>query len=340
MSAGLRRMIGPPAIGIRLPNSGPLASPAAILEVALLSESLGFDSIWVHDHLAWPSSRRTHFAAGSIEAVRDQPPDFFESLSVLAVLAGATRRIRLGTSGLVLPWRDPRVLAKQLATIHEMSGHRLVAGVAIGRFEDEFQAQQVPYRERGRITDEHLACLVAILGPSAVTTFQGERVQVAGAEYFPKPRDFPIWICGMSPQAHQRIVRYGRGWLPGPVTPEEYGAAAREVADRLAETGRPPGEITWGLEIFTALASTDAEARAIARRSLEHQWGDADTGVARTLVGSPPAIARRMQEYAAAGVTHFEVKFICHDLEMMHGMIRAYAEDVIPRLAGRPGRHA
>jgi probable F420-dependent oxidoreductase len=333
-------VIGPPTVGIRLPNSGPLASASAILETARLSESLGFDSVWVHDHLAWPSHRRTHFAAGSIEAVRDQPPNFFESLSVLAVLAGATRRVRLGTSGLVLPWRDPRVLAKQLATIHEMSGGRLVAGLAIGRFEDEFEAQQVPYRQRGRITDEHLACLAEILGPAPETTFQGARVQVTGAEYFPKPRNFPIWICGMSTQAHQRIVRFGRGWLPGPLTPEEYGAAARELADRLAEAGRAPGEITWGLEIFTTLASTDAEAQAIARRSLEHQWGDADTGVSKTLVGSPATIASRMQEYAAAGVTHFEVKFICHDLEMMHGMIRAYAESVVPRLAGRPVRHA
>jgi probable F420-dependent oxidoreductase len=339
MSAGLRRMIGPPAIGIRLPNSGPLASPAAILEVALLSESLGFDSVWVHDHLAWPSSRRTHFAAGSIEAVRDQQPDFFESLSVLAFLAGATRRIGLGTSGLVLPWRDPRVLAKQLATIHEMSGHRLVAGVAIGRFEDEFEAQQVPYRQRGRITDEHLACLVAILGPSPVTTFQGERVQVEGAEYFPKPRDFPIWICGMSAQAHQRVVRFGRGWLPGLLTPDEYGAAARVLAGRLAAAGRSPAEVAWGLEIFTALAPTDAAAQAIARRTLEHQWGDLASGAARSLVGSPATIAGRMQEYAAAGVTHFEVKFLAHDLDMMRGMIRAYAEDVVPRLAASSDRN-
>jgi probable F420-dependent oxidoreductase len=327
---------GSPSIGIRLPNSGPLASPAAILEVALLSESLGFDSVWVHDHLAWPSSRRTHFAAGSIEAVRDQSPHFFESLSVLAVLAGATRRIRLGTSGLVLPWRDPRVLAKQLATIHEMSGGRLVAGVAIGRFEDEFEAQQVPYRERGRITDEHLACLAAILDPSSVTTFHGVRVQIATAEYFPKPRDFLIWICGMSAQAHQRVVRFGRGWLPGPLTPEEYRAAGRVLAGRLAEAGRSPDEITWGLEIFTALAPTDAEAHAIARRSLEHQWGDAVSGAAHALVGSSETIARRMHEYRAAGVTHFEVKFLCHDLDMMRGMIRSYARDVVPRLTGLP----
>jgi probable F420-dependent oxidoreductase len=206
--------------GIRLPNSGPFASPDALRAIATHAEALGFDTIWVHDHLAWPSHRRTHFAAGSVEAVTDQRPDFYESLSTLAYLAGMTRRVRLGVAGLVLPWRDPRTLAKQLATIDAMSGGRLIAGLAIGRFPDEFEAQQVPHHRRGRITDEYLACLHAILTPEPVTTFHGESITIAGAEYFPKPRGLPIWICGQSPQAYQRVARFGQGWLPGGSVPE------------------------------------------------------------------------------------------------------------------------
>jgi probable F420-dependent oxidoreductase len=325
-----------PTLGIRLPNSGPLAAPAPIHELALLAEALGFDAVWVHDHLAWPTHRRTHFAAGSIEAVRDQRPDFFESLSVLAYVAGATRRIRVGVAGLVLPWRDPRVLAKQLATVHAMSGGRLIAGAAIGRFEDEFLVQGVPFRRRGRITDEYLACLAAILGPSPVTAFDGEGVRFSGAEYFPKPRDLALWICGMSAQAHRRVVRFGRGWLPGAMTPEEYRVGAAALATALGAAGRSPAEVEWGLEIFTAIAPTDADAQAIARRSLEHQWGDAARGARRALVGSPATIVQRMQEYRAAGVTHFEIKFICHDVDMMRGMIQAYADAVVPHLTGAP----
>jgi alkanesulfonate monooxygenase SsuD/methylene tetrahydromethanopterin reductase-like flavin-dependent oxidoreductase (luciferase family) len=321
-----------PAIGIRLPNSGPLATPAAILNVALYSEALGFDTIWVHDHLAWPSHRRMHFAAGSVEAVGDALPDFFESLSLLGYLAGATRRIRLGVAGLVLPWRDPRVLGKQLATIHEMSGHRLVTGVAIGRFEDEFEAQQVAFRERGRITDEYLACLATLLGSSPVTTFRGERVRIEGAEYFPKAEDLPIWICGASPQAHRRLARFGRGWLPGPMTVDEYRLGAAQIAGALGAVGRSIDSVERGLEVFTAIAPTDDHAQAIARRTLERQWSDATRGAARALVGGPATIITRMREYTSAGVTHFELKFICHDVDMMRGMMRTYADRVVPSL--------
>ena len=108
--------------GIRLPNSGPFATPAAMREIATLSEALGFETLWVHDHLAWPHHRRTHFAAGSVEAVTDEPPSFYESVAAIAYIAGLTRRIKVGIAGLVLPWRDPRVLAKQFATLEHQWG--------------------------------------------------------------------------------------------------------------------------------------------------------------------------------------------------------------------------
>jgi probable F420-dependent oxidoreductase len=321
--------------GIRLPNSGPLAAPDAIRAIALDSEALGFDTVWVHDHLAWPTHRRTHFAAGSVEAVADQRPDFYESLSTLAYVAGLTRRVRVGVAGLVLPWRDPRTLAKQLATVDAMSDGRLVAGLAIGRFEDEFEAQQVPYHRRGRITDEYLACLDAILGPASVTTFEGESVRIAGAEYFPKPRGLALWICGQSPQAHRRVARYARGWLPGGWPPTEYAENTRALERALAEAGRSLDEVERGVEIFTTVAPTDAAAHEIARASLVHQWRDAARGAERSLIGSPGTVASRMREYVDAGVTHFELKFICHSLEAMRGMMRTYAEKILPEIPTR-----
>jgi alkanesulfonate monooxygenase SsuD/methylene tetrahydromethanopterin reductase-like flavin-dependent oxidoreductase (luciferase family) len=321
-----------PSFGIRLPNSGPFAAPGPIRELALLSEALGFDTVWVHDHLAWPTPRRSHFAAGSLEAIADQRPDFYESVTTVAYVAGATRRIRVGVAGLVLPWRDPRVLAKQLATIHALSDGRLLPALAIGRYEDEFEAQQVPFRRRGRIMDEHLACLAAILGPAPRTTFEGETVRIRDAEYFPKPEGLGFWICGTAPQAHRRVARYGRGWLPGGLTPPEYAAGVEALEAALAEAGRTLAEVERGIEIFTAVAGRDVEAEAIARRSLEHQWGDAGRGLARSLVGSPATVAGRMAEYVAAGVTHFEIKFISHDLAGMHAMLRSYADAVLPRL--------
>jgi probable F420-dependent oxidoreductase len=315
--------------GIRLPNSGPFAAPATIQDVATESEALGFDVLWVHDHLAWSSERRTHFAAGSMEAVSEGPANFYESITTVAFVAGMTRRINVGIAGLVVPFRDPRVLAKQLVTLDALSGGRLIPALAIGRYEDEFIAQQVPYRQRGRITDEYLACLSAILSPAQATSFEGTYVQIRDAEYFPKPQGLPIWIAGMSPQALRRVVKHGAGWLPGG-TVEEIDEGWRTLAALLADAGRPAEQLERGLEIFTCIAPSDAQARTIAAASLQHQAGDVERGMRQSLVGSPATVASRMREYIAAGITHFELKFIAHTPNMMLEMIRQYAGDVLP----------
>lgn len=324
-------MTVPTTFGIRLPNSGPFAGPGLIKEIAVLSEDLGFDVVWVHDHLAWPTHRRTHFAAGSVQAVTDQRPDFYESLSTVAYLAGMTRRVRVGIAGLVLPWRDPRVLAKQMATIAEMSGGRLIPALAIGRYEDEFEAQQVPYRQRGKITDEYLAGLAAILGPEPVTRFDGERVQIREAEYFPKPAALPLWICGNSSQALRRVAKFGQGWLPGG-SPGEYAARFAELRQVMAAAGRSADAVERGLEIFTCVADTDAAAHAMAEASLRDRWGDPARGAASSLIGSPATVTAKMRDYVAAGVTHFELKFICHTPAIMEEMIRRYAETIVPKV--------
>ena len=318
--------------GIRLPNSGPFASPAMIQEIAGQAEALGFDAVWVNDHIAWTSAHSAHFSAGSVEAVREGPPHFYESLATVSFVAGRTRRIKVGIAGLMLPLRDPRVLAKQMGTLHLLSGGRLIPALAIGRFEDEFVAQQVAYRRRGRITDEYLECLAAIFGPARVTTFDGAHVQITGAEYFPKPDGLPLWICGLSPQAFRRVVRFGAGWLPSAGPVEEYGENWRALSALLVEAGRSPDALERGIEIFTCIACTDEAAREAAAASLRHQSGDVERGAAKSLIGSPATITARMRRYIAAGVTHFELKFISHTSAIMLDMMRRYAGEVVPAL--------
>ena len=109
-----------PTLGVRLPNSGPFAEPSALLSTAEHAEALGYNRVWVHDHVSWPREKLTHFATGSVEACADQDPNFFESVSTSAWLSGRLRRIGVGIAGLVVPLRDPRVLAKQLATIDRL----------------------------------------------------------------------------------------------------------------------------------------------------------------------------------------------------------------------------
>ncbi len=120
--------------GIRLPNSGPLATRKNIVEVADSAERLGFESVWVHDHILWGTEQhRTHLSAGSAEALDEsQKPNFYESITTLSYIAGRTSNVKLGIAVLVLPLRNPLVVAKQLANVDVLSEGRLIVGVAPG----------------------------------------------------------------------------------------------------------------------------------------------------------------------------------------------------------------
>ena len=142
-----------PTVGVRLPNSGPFATSSDLLATADLAERLGYERVWVHDHVSWPRDKLTHFATGSLEACADQDPNFFESITTAALLAGRLRRAGIGIAGLVLPLRDPRVLAKQLATIDRLGGQRLLVAFGIGAIRGDFDVMGVPFERRGRITN-------------------------------------------------------------------------------------------------------------------------------------------------------------------------------------------
>ncbi len=319
--------------GVRLPNSGPFADRESIVEAARLADALGFDSVWVHDHIPWSREKRTHFAAGSIEAVRDQDPNFFESLSTLTFLAGMTERLNLGVAGLVLPLRDPRVLAKQVVTIQELSKGRLILAIAIGAIANDFEVMGVPFRRRGRITDEYLGALQTILAPAPYSTFAGKHVQFQDGEFYPKPGRLPLWICGRSDAAYRRIARLGSGWLPVYLSTEEFAAEAKRLAQVLTEAGRSPGEVVHGLEFFVTVAATRREAIEIARRSLEDKFTSLDRGLAVSLVGTAEEIRDRIAAYVDAGVGFIELKFICFEPASMLGMMERMARSVIPEFA-------
>ncbi len=317
--------------GVRLPNSGPFAKPQTIEQTALYCEQQGFDTVWVHDHIAWPRGR-THMAAGSIEVARGASPDFYESLTTAAVVAAKTTRVNVGVAGLVLPWRDPRVLGKQLATLDALSGGRLIVAAAIGRYADEFEQQGIPYTRRGRLTDECLAALASIFAPDPVTSFRGERIVIPAGQYFPKPERLRLWMCGSSAQALQRVARYGCGWLPGSLSPTEYRRQREALDHVLAQAHRRTEEVVGALEIYAAVAETDGAAITIAAETLVHHFGDLDRALTHTLVGSAQTVRDRVAEYAAAGVAHLELKFICHSPAMLQEMVERMAVNV----AGQP----
>src|SRR5581483_8477034 len=141
-----------------------------------------------------------------------------EAMTTLTYAAALTRNIRLFPTGITLPTRDPRLLAKQAATLHALSNGRFMLGITIGASADEFEVMQVPFKERGKRTDEALEVISKIFDPAPLTSYEGRTVRFTDGEFFPKPNQLPIWICGKGDAAMGRVARYGAGFLPAGFT--------------------------------------------------------------------------------------------------------------------------
>jgi len=234
--------------GTTLPQFGPFAAGADVAEriarVARTADDLGYDVLWTAEHLILPYEIRTPYPYGARFPFPVTDP-MLEVVSTLSWVAALTRRVRLSCSVMILPYRHPVVLAKELATLDLLSDGRLLLGVAGGWLAEEFELLGVPFRERGARTDEAIALLLALWTEERVN-FDGRFFRLRDAVAFPKPAQQPppIWIGGGSPAALRRVARLGDGWIATPRPTLE--ALAADVAEirRLAErAGRDPAAI-------------------------------------------------------------------------------------------------
>jgi probable F420-dependent oxidoreductase len=211
----------------------------------------------------------------------DRGQHIYEPLIVLAYLAAATRRVMLGTSVYLLPLRHPLLAARQAVAIDRLSDGRLVLGVGVGWLEHEFTAVGVPYRERGRRTDEAIALLKAACGPD-------------GGEFLPKPVQRPhppLWIGGRSDAAVRRAARAGDAWHPSHLTVDELRRRIPELHAECERAGRSPDDVT-----------------VATRRKLVRAPSSADGEPERLLAGDAGAIAATVAELEDAGVEHLVVE--------------------------------
>jgi len=215
--------------GFHLPHFGPQADRDEIVAVAQKAEALGFDSIWVLDHLIMPEAHVGVFTA-----------NVYEPFTVLSFVAGCTEKIRLGTSVIIVPYRNPIEVAKIISTLDALSNGRVIFGAGVGWMEEEFDMLGVPFRERGARTDEYLQ-LMKELWTSESPNFQGRFYQVSNAKFEPKPVQKPhppIWIGGASQPAIRRAVALGDGWHPVGLSPEQLQAGLDELRRAAEEAGR------------------------------------------------------------------------------------------------------
>jgi probable F420-dependent oxidoreductase len=196
-----------PALGLFSMTTGPCSHPEGAARVARAAEAAGFDSLWGGEHVVLPDPQ----APPSPLAPEDRITD---PIVALAYLAAHTTRIRLGTGIIIVPQRNPLVLAKQLATLDVLSGGRLIFGVGVGYLEAEFRALGIPFETRGAMTDDYLAAMRAIWGQDR-PGHRGRFVAFEGVQAHPQPVQRPgppIVIGGHTPAAFRRAVEQGHGW--------------------------------------------------------------------------------------------------------------------------------
>jgi probable F420-dependent oxidoreductase len=316
-----------------LVNPIPFAVPADLIRLAQVAERLGYAAVWGNDHIT---------AAPYVRTKWSDPPNFYEVLVTLATVGAHTRRVRLGTAVLVLPLRDPVLLAKQVATLDQMTGGRVILGVGIGAYREEFEAHW-PRRasaRRGDLLDEGLAAL-RLLFTEREASYAGQHYAFERIELFPKPlqEPLPIYVGGHNEQAVARAARLGQGWLPGWRPLEEVKARTALLRRLTAEAGRDPGEVEAAVQFTIMLGRTPEEASARYqktgmvqhRRSLAHSGRDPALAEANNLIGSPASVAEKLRFLEDAGVDHVCAMQFPHDSvsEMLEQM-QWFAESVIP----------
>ena len=249
-------------LGIHLPHIGRKAGPDPIRRAAIQAEELGFADVWVSEHIIVPKD-----AAYPPSAI------FWDPVLTLTWAAACTNRVGLGTSVLVLPMRHPLPLAKELATLQNLSQGRLILGAGVGWLEAEFAALGVPFRERGRRMDEGIAMMRAAWNDDPVS-FPATTIPavIDNMRMLPKPeKPIPIWIGGTSEPALKRALRLD-GWHGSRCSPEQ---AASLVARLRGERPGPDFAV-----------------------SLRYGWDGRDPG----------ALRARLDAYAAVGVEHVLVE--------------------------------
>ena len=233
----------------RCPNAAYLgfeASPEAIVASARKAEALGFDAVFVNDHIIVDGSSRSAPWTNT-----------FDPLVALSFIAANTTRIGLGVSVLIMPYRNPIASAKSLATIDRMSGGRLIAGIGVGWNEAEFNALGVPFHQRGARTTEYLRIWQACWAPGTVS-FAGKFFAFSDMYVSPKPLQQPsppIWIGGASDAALRRAATFAAVWQPTPMPVADLvdrQAALRKACDRIGRQHPPETRMSFRVEFGPA----------------------------------------------------------------------------------------
>ena len=286
----------------------------AISAYSITAEELGFTSVWAWDHLFLGARR---------------PFPFLESLTTLAMVAARTNTIRLGTGVLVLPLREPAVLAKTTATIQLASRGRLMLGVAAGWYEREFDATAVPFRQRGQVFERNLDMLYRLWEQDDVTGEWDGRT-LTHVRMLPLPRPRPqLLIGGYVDRVLRRVATRSDGWVTYFYTPQSIAGAWSRIRDYAEEAGRDPDQLNVVAEVPLCIGSSYEEASRLSAQYVGEYfdvpaWSEATAESA--VRGTPEQCAEQIAAYLDAGVK--ELVFCPYNYQIEQ--VQRLAAEVLP----------
>ena len=309
--------------GFYLPNSGAGAEPDALADIAKLGDRLGFYCMVMPDHILQPNqinSTYPYSLTGDILAAgQSGDGEWPEQITTLAYLAGVTERIRLVTSVMIIPYRNPILTAKMLSTLDMLSKGRLILGAGVGWMEEEFELLDAPpFAERGAVTNEYLQAFIE-LWTKDDPKFEGKYVNFSDITFLPKPVQKPyppIWIGGQSKPAIRRAAQIGDCWHPvgaipaAPLEPEE-------LAENLVL-----------LHQYAEKAGRDPAAIQVSVKAPLYDAGDS-SGPRRRFSGSSDEVRQDIQTYSDVGVTHLIFDFRTGDPKQTEDRMARFSEEVM-----------
>lgn len=319
--------------GVRLPNSGPFATTNSFFKIAKESAKLNYDSLWVHDHMHWGKEDATHFAAGAYEVVRhDEHQNFFESITTLAHLSSIPN-IRFGVAAVVLPFRSPIAVARQHATLHELTGGRMILGVCPGGIAHEFERLHLDHKTRGSVTEEYMEVINLLFSEEPVVSYDGEHFKMSNVEFFPKPKNLRMWYgAHPSTRTARRVAQYTNGWMPAYLTPDQFEEMVAKIGRYAVKFGKNPDDFDICHETYICIADTQKEVEEISKLSMKHIFNE-EKHEKVFLMGTPDDITEKLEKYAKSGVNYFEIKFLCHSVDQMLEMIELFSNEVKPKFS-------
>jgi probable F420-dependent oxidoreductase len=245
-------------IGFALPQVGQFASADAVARVAERAEALGYDSLWVLDRLLWPLAPQVPYPVTSDGSLPVEYQRVLDPLDTLTFAAARTKRIAVGTSVLNLPWYNPTLLARRLATLDVLSSGRLRVGLGIGWSPDEYEATGAKFKARGRTADEYVRALKAIWTQDPVE-FEGTGYRIPKSKIALKPVQKPhppIYMAAYTPAAMKRTAREANGWFPVGIPLAAVGTMFDQVKAMAREAGRDPASLELLVRANCTFAAT------------------------------------------------------------------------------------